>query len=122
MSLHALATAIVARQQEMPSNMTEKPTGLQESPYGYTPALANCVAFLVVFSLLTVVHLGLAIKFKYWSAIATVVAGGFLEILGWAGRLWSSNTPLSFDGFIMQICWCVWTIHCLFTNADMPTA
>lgn len=76
-----------------------------DSPYGYTPAMANCIAFTVVFSLLTIAHLGLAIKFKYWAAIATMVVGGLLEIIGWAGRLWSAKNPLLWDNFIMQICW-----------------
>lgn len=77
------------------------------SPYGYTPGLSNTVAYVVVFSLLTIVHLVLAIKYKYYSAIATMVVGGLLEILGWAGRLWSHENVLIWDNFIMQICWYV---------------
>lgn len=75
-----------------------------ESPYGYTPSLSSTVAYTVVFALLTIVHLVLAVKFKYASAIATMVAGGVLEVIGWAGRLWSHKNVLLWDPFIMQIC------------------
>lgn len=75
-----------------------------ESPYGYTPSFSSTVAYTVVFSLLTLVHLILAIKFKYASAMGTMVAGGILEIIGWVGRLWSHKNVLLWDPFIMQIC------------------
>lgn len=76
-----------------------------ESPYGYIPSLASTVAYLTVFSLLTLVHLGLGIRYKYYSAIVTMVVGGLLEVIGWAGRLWSHKNILNWDPFIMQICW-----------------
>lgn len=81
------------------------PSEPPESPYGYIPALSNTIAFTVVFSLLTLVHLGLALRYKYWSAIVTMVIGGLLEIIGWSGRLWSAKNVYLWDPFIMQICW-----------------
>ena len=50
-----------------------------QSPYGYTPSLAPGVAYLVVFSLLTLIHTGLAIKYKYWIVFVTLVPGGIRE-------------------------------------------
>ncbi|GMK58382.1 hypothetical protein CspeluHIS016_0504140 [Cutaneotrichosporon spelunceum] len=82
---------------------TERPTALTSSPYGYVPALPNVIAYLVVFSLLTGVHLGLGIRYKYYSALVTMVPGGVLEIIGWSGRLWSNLNPLNWNPFIMQI-------------------
>lgn len=91
----SLASALAARDD----------AALELSPYGYRPATANTVAYLVVFSLLTAAHFGLAIKYKYWSAFVTMVTGGLLEILGWAGRRWSSENLGIWDPFLMQICW-----------------
>lgn len=35
--------------------------------------------------------------------IPTMVIGGSGELVGWAGRYWSSQNPNSYNGFIMQI-------------------
>lgn len=75
------------------------------SPYDYTPSLASGLAFTIVFAIITVVHCVLAIKFKYWVAFAALIPGGLLEILGWAGRLWSHYKVLNSNPFIMQMCW-----------------
>jgi len=64
---------------------------------------------------------------SYWWILATLVPGGLLEIVGWAGRYWSSQNVLniqvfpfrwslappwgpfltywSLQPFLMQICW-----------------
>ncbi|KAK1920776.1 RTA1 like protein-domain-containing protein [Papiliotrema laurentii] len=75
-----------------------------QSPYGYTPSLAPSMAYLVVFSVLTLVHVILGIRYKYWVVFVTLVPGGILEIVGWAGRLWSHYKVLNSNPFIMQIC------------------
>lgn len=46
------------------------------SPYGYTPSLAPGIAYLVVFSFLALVHVGLAYKYKYRMVFVTLVPGG----------------------------------------------
>jgi hypothetical protein len=98
------AAAIVERANYSPENGTT-PDSPRESPYGYTPNLASCIAFLTIFSLLTLAHLGLAIRYRYWSAIVTMGFGGILEVIGWAGRLWSHYETLKWSNFIMQIVW-----------------
>jgi hypothetical protein len=75
------------------------------SPYDYTPALAPGLAFTIAFGLVTLVHCGIAVRYKNWAAFATLVPGGLLEIIGWAGRLWSHYSVLNSDPFIMQMCW-----------------
>ncbi|KAJ9094716.1 hypothetical protein QFC21_005874 [Naganishia friedmannii] len=42
---------------------------------------------------------------SYWWILATLVPGGLLEIVGWAGRYWSSQNVLNIQPFLMQICW-----------------
>ena len=75
------------------------------SLYGYEPSIAPSAAYLAVYAVGTVLHTGLAVKYKYWIAFATLVPGGILEVLGWAGRYWSHSSPLNFNPFIMQTCW-----------------
>ena len=76
-----------------------------ESPYDYTPSLIPGLAYTSILGLITLVHIVLAIKYKYWVAFAALIPGGVLEILGWSGRLWSHYQVLDSDPFIMQMCW-----------------
>lgn len=76
-----------------------------QSPYDYTPALAPGLAYTIAFSLITIVHIVLAVKYKYWIALIALLPGGLLEILGWGGRVWSHYDVLDSNPFIMQLCW-----------------
>ncbi|GFZ42983.1 hypothetical protein JCM24511_00701 [Saitozyma sp. JCM 24511] len=76
----------------------------QSSPYGYTPGKAPGYAYVVVFGVGLLLHIGLAVRYKYWIAMVTLIPGGLLEILGWAGRLWSAEKPTNSNPFLMQIC------------------
>jgi len=49
------------------------------SPYGYTPSLAPSLAYLVVFSVLTLAHIVMGIRYKYWIVFVTLVPGGLCE-------------------------------------------
>jgi hypothetical protein len=51
------------------------------SPYGYTPSLAPSLAYLIVFALLTLLHIGMGIKYKYWIVFVTLVPGGICAYL-----------------------------------------
>ncbi|RSH94242.1 hypothetical protein EHS25_004045 [Saitozyma podzolica] len=76
----------------------------QSSPYGYVPGKAPGYAYVVVFGVGLLLHIGLAVRYKYWIAMVTLIPGGLLEILGWAGRLWSAEKPTNSNPFLMQIC------------------
>lgn len=78
-----------------------------ENPYNFIPTMGVCAAFVALYSISTLLHLGQAIFYRTWFMIATAVFAGILEILGWSGRLWSSqnvdlNTP-----FMIQIIGCI---------------
>ncbi|ORY26063.1 RTA1 like protein-domain-containing protein [Naematelia encephala] len=82
---------------------------LGQNPYGYVPELAAGIAYVVCFAILTILHLGLAIRYRYWIVLCTLVPGEKLitptvEIIGWAGRLWSHYDISGINPFIMQIC------------------
>ncbi|KAI0061919.1 RTA1-domain-containing protein [Artomyces pyxidatus] len=74
-----------------------------ESSYGYTPAEWIGVIFVVLYSITTLIHLGQVWYFRAWWLIPTAVFAGILEIIGWAGRLWSSQNVLLNTPFLMQI-------------------
>ncbi|KIY73918.1 RTA1-like protein [Cylindrobasidium torrendii FP15055 ss-10] len=80
-------------------------TKADASFYGYTPNFAACVAFLVLFSLSTTVHLIQALIYRRntWWLIVTAVLAGILEILGWSARLWSHKNPGLAAPYEMQL-------------------
>ncbi|WVR04189.1 hypothetical protein IAU60_001189 [Kwoniella sp. DSM 27419] len=73
------------------------------SPYGYTPEKAAGIAYIVVFAALGLIHIGLGIRYKYWLVFVTLIPGTFLEVIGWAGRLWSAYHVRRVTPFLMQI-------------------
>ncbi|TFK73781.1 RTA1-domain-containing protein [Pluteus cervinus] len=73
------------------------------SPYGYIPTEAICILFLVLFSLSTVAHTGQATYYRMWWLFPSVITGGIGEILGWAGRLWSSQNVGLQTPFMIEI-------------------
>lgn len=95
------------------------------SPYGYTPSKGVCITAIVLFSISTALHTAQAIYYSirrrkaarlaveagadnvggerrgrepsYWWILVTLVPGGLLEIIGWAGRYWSSQNVLNIE-------------------------
>ena len=45
-----------------------------------------------------------AYRAKYWVVYPTLVLGCLIEIMGWAGRLWSNRNVTLLTPFLMQIC------------------
>ncbi|KAH7344630.1 RTA1 like protein-domain-containing protein [Rhizoctonia solani] len=77
---------------------------IQGSLYGYVPTRWICILFVVLYAVSTALHTGQAIWSRIWWLFPTIVCGGILEILGWAGRLWSSSSPGLLNPYLMQIC------------------
>ena len=50
------------------------------------------------------VHSVQAWRAKYWVIYPSLVLGALIEVLGWAGRLWSNRNILYLPPFLMQIC------------------
>ncbi|KAG8797840.1 hypothetical protein FRB91_000777 [Serendipita sp. 411] len=86
----------------MSSNGTQVPDP-NRTPYGYVPTEAVCITFLVLFAISGLLHLFQAIKYRTWWMIASLVVGCAGEVIGWSGRLWSSQNPGLLDPFLMQI-------------------
>ncbi|ORY48015.1 RTA1 like protein-domain-containing protein [Leucosporidium creatinivorum] len=94
------------------------------NPYDrYVPSLAMAVIFLIIFSGSTLLHLlqifvfrrpGNVKKSMKWMVVFPIC--GFVEIIGWGGRLWS-HFAIYGDGYLMQIC-CL-TIAPTFISAGL---
>ncbi|KAF3914519.1 hypothetical protein AA313_de0208503 [Arthrobotrys entomopaga] len=70
--------------------------------YGYVPSEASAIAFLVLFGLSTLGHVYASFKGRhYWYLCFSL--GTIAEMIGWGGRLWSSQCPYNNTAFLMQI-------------------
>ncbi|KAF5243201.1 hypothetical protein FANTH_8300 [Fusarium anthophilum] len=76
-------------------------TGVHTS-YGYVPSTAAGIVFCILFGLSTIIHIIQLGRSKIWWCSVFVV-GGLVEIIGWAGRTWSSQCPYNSTAFLMQI-------------------
>ncbi|EPT05677.1 hypothetical protein FOMPIDRAFT_87149 [Fomitopsis schrenkii] len=86
--------------------------------YGYTPEEWLAHLMLALFGVSTrksahmlvkngqrfapVLHFLQAIRYRMWFLLTTAVVAGVLELIGWAGRLWSSHDVLSDTAFSIQ--------------------
>ncbi|KAF4617560.1 hypothetical protein D9613_006420 [Agrocybe pediades] len=75
----------------------------QFSPYHYLPTRAIAIVMILLFGVATAIHLGQALKYRMYWLIPTVGLCGAGELIGWAGRLWSSIDPISRHPFEIQI-------------------
>lgn len=74
------------------------------NPYGYSPSRSAAAAFIGLFGLSTLLHLGQTLFLRrrvWWTLVFTV--GGIMEVLGWVGRLLSSFDPTQPSPYLMQI-------------------
>ncbi|WWC90923.1 uncharacterized protein L201_005861 [Kwoniella dendrophila CBS 6074] len=85
------------------------------SNYGYFPSKTWAIVFTAVFGVAFVAQLLEGIFFRAWWTLPTLTTGAFVELLGWAGRVWSATSwewdsnqggqwSVSFASYIMQIC------------------
>ncbi|KAJ5684121.1 uncharacterized protein N7477_000466 [Penicillium maclennaniae] len=70
--------------------------------YGYVPTLGAGIAYLVLFGLSMILHIiQMCWKRTWWTSVFAV--GCLVEVIGWAGRTWSSECPYNSTAFLMQI-------------------
>jgi len=74
-----------------------------DSPYNYVPTEWVCILFIALFSISTTLHIAQAVRSRLWWLFPTAVVSGVIELIGWSGRLWSSQNPLLRTPFLMQI-------------------
>ncbi|KAJ6115533.1 hypothetical protein N7523_005950 [Penicillium sp. IBT 18751x] len=70
--------------------------------YGYVPTLGAGIAYLVLFGLSMILHIiQMCWKRTWWTSVFAI--GCLVEVIGWAGRTWSSECPYNSTAFLMQI-------------------
>ncbi|KZT00332.1 RTA1-domain-containing protein [Laetiporus sulphureus 93-53] len=74
-----------------------------KDPYGNVPTEWICILFIVLFALSGLIHAGQAIYTRLWWIFPTICVAAILEIIGWSGRLWSSQNVLAKSPYLMQI-------------------
>ncbi|KAJ6083081.1 hypothetical protein N7467_007216 [Penicillium canescens] len=73
-----------------------------ESSYGYVPTLAAGIAYCTLFGLSMIMHtVQMTWKRTWWTSVFSI--GCLVEVIGWAGRTWSSKCPYNSTAFLMQI-------------------
>jgi hypothetical protein len=70
--------------------------------YGYKPSLAAGITYCVLFSLALAAHCLYSVLNRRW-ANYLLATGALGELIGWAGRTWSSQCPYNQHAFLMQI-------------------
>ncbi|RGP75554.1 rta1 like family [Fusarium sporotrichioides] len=73
------------------------------SLYGYRPSLAANIVFVVLFSLIGIVHVYLGIRWKSWGFMTGMLLGCISEVIGYVGRIMMWYNPFSFNAFMIQI-------------------
>ncbi|KAE8442669.1 hypothetical protein EG329_002967 [Mollisiaceae sp. DMI_Dod_QoI] len=74
----------------------------QEGPYGYTPSLAAGIVFCALFGFAMLLHTFTSVRYRVWWQLVFTV-GALTEVIGWAGRTWSSQCPFMTTPFLIQI-------------------
>jgi hypothetical protein len=98
-----------------------------ESSYGYVPTLAAGIAYCTLFGLSMILHtVQMTWKRTWWTSVFSIGCLGTyivslspvtpnpnyrnetlttatVEVIGWAGRTWSSKCPYNSTAFLMQI-------------------
>ncbi|KAI9457817.1 RTA1-like protein [Lactarius psammicola] len=74
-----------------------------ENLYNYVPTEWVCIIFIALFAISTTLHIAQAVRYRLWWLFLTAVLSGITEIIGWSGRLWSSQNPLLRTPFLMQV-------------------
>jgi len=92
----------------MNSTASYSPSNDPNNPYDYVPSEAACIFFVALFGISTIVHFIEAVSFSrrqgWWIYLfPTVLLCGCGEVLGWSGRLWSSQNVDNQNAFMIQI-------------------
>ncbi|CAG8365928.1 unnamed protein product [Penicillium salamii] len=73
-----------------------------DTPYGYQPSLGAGIAYCVLFGISMILHtVQFTWKRQWWACVFSI--GCLVEVIGWAGRTWSSKCPYNTTAFLMQI-------------------
>ena len=69
----------------------------------HAPNLGGTIFYIVLFSAILVVQLGLVVKYRTWYFGTSMACGLILEVLGYVGRLMMRNNPFNFNAFLLNL-------------------
>lgn len=93
---------------ESPCNIDKCP--IEWSLYQYRPSLAANVTFVVLFTILGLVHLFQGIRWKSWGFMAGMLMGCAAEVTGYIGRALLYENPFAYVAFMVQIGKSLWPL------------
>lgn len=70
---------------------------------GNTPSFGGNLALLIVYSIMLAFQVLFGVFYHQWWFLSCWTAGLVLEILGYAGRVWSSQNIMNLNAYIMQL-------------------
>lgn len=76
---------------------------LSSSVYGYLPALAASITFIVLYTIALGIHIYQGLRWRTWWFLGAMMFGCVCEILGYGGRIMLYQNPFTFTGFMIQI-------------------
>ncbi|KAI1841852.1 hypothetical protein JX265_010838 [Neoarthrinium moseri] len=85
-----------------PNNCHKDPIPGFPYSYGYKPSLAAGITFCALFGIAFFGHGFQSIRLRRWTSILLTI-GALTELIGWAGRTWSSECPYNANAYLMQI-------------------
>ncbi|KAK7976290.1 glycine dehydrogenase - mitochondrial [Apiospora arundinis] len=69
--------------------------------YRYTPSLPRAVVFAAIFAVLAALHTWQLVRHRAYY-FTTFTVGGYFQLVGYCGRIWSHFDPFAIGGFVMQ--------------------
>ncbi|KIV83482.1 hypothetical protein PV11_05503 [Exophiala sideris] len=76
---------------------------LRQATLHYLPNLGANAAYLAIFAILFILQVILAVKYRTWKFSIPMLCGVFLEIVGYAARLWMRSKIFSLNPFILYL-------------------
>ncbi|KAG7896389.1 hypothetical protein KL908_000903 [Ogataea polymorpha] len=70
---------------------------------GNAPSLGGNIALLVVMSVFLAMQVVYGAIYRNWWFFTCFTCGLILEVLGYCGRIWSSQNIMSFNGYVLQL-------------------
>ena len=85
------------------ANCTLEICPVQSSVYGYRPSLAANLSFIALYTVASLIHVYLGIRWKQWWFMACMLVGAANAVIGYAGRVMMYYNPFNFAAFMLQI-------------------
>jgi len=73
----------------------------QGATLNYLPTLPGNIVYAAVFGVLLIAQLYLGFRHRIWGFVVGMFCGLSLEVLGYAGRIWITESPFDLNPFLL---------------------